>query len=193
MKKKRIVGIVIIIILVIIGTTVAMNFRTIIYEVTTITGGDFSLNYGGVEEFEKYKSDYEVVANIAYDYYLKNKKENLWFAMGFDESKDEYYYYTLIDDNSEVGYISYNFELSDLHKQSIKNICKYSFVAKGGASFDVIRVRENIVSFDTVNGIYSLVYSVNGSVPKYLNKPNEDKYVRYERLNENWYNQRKIG
>lgn len=80
--------------------------------------------------------------------------------------------------------------LSEDENRSIKNIIEFSFINKGGKGFNGVRVFENRVSFETLDGAYALIYSVDGSIPEFVNDPSEKGKTNYEKIADHWYNAR---
>jgi len=128
------------------------------------------------ENFDAYKDDFLIVAEIA----LKNvdiEKEYNFLVYDVD-------YYT-----KERCLYSYQqekrIELTEKEFKSVNSI-RYAFTVKD-AQLEIIRVYGNRVLFCTNNGQYSVVYSLDDSVPTYVNAPEEIYDVFTKKICAKWY------
>lgn len=72
-------------------------------------------------------------------------------------------------------------------EQKDLNIVESQFKDKD-AKLEAIYVYKNRVSFETHNGIYTLVYSPDDKKPTFINKPDEDTDFRVKKIGKCWYN-----
>jgi hypothetical protein len=90
----------------------------------------------------------------------------------------------------EVGGVSLSFNggkvmLSKAEEESLKAISD-SFPESVG-TLSTISCYPGRISFDTEPKHYSIVYTKDDSVPKYLFRPDENRIIRVEKIQPHWY------
>lgn len=122
------------------------------------------------------EADYTKVAKLYYNDYFKHNKDVLVYSDMTSSGKVFLY-------DSEFDY---EILLSDEEYACCKKLFDNYRLDK--KSCDRVFVYHNFVSFSNENGRESLVYSVDGSRPKYVNQP-EDVVTNISsgKITENWY------
>ncbi len=136
---------------------------------------DFKWEYN-IQDFNTYKDDFEVVAEIAMKNVNSEEKYN-FVDCTFDRETQTYFLYNYQDKG--------RIELTEKELESVSNI-KDAFTNKD-AKLDTIRVHKNRVSFCTNNGQYAVVYSLDDSIPTYVNGPEEKHNVFTKKICDKWY------
>lgn len=125
------------------------------------------------------EDDYNRIAKLIYDDY-KNSGE-LEAVYPISSSGGLYRI-----DGESFNYENIDLELNDIEQRSLHIISSEFWVWDKG--LDAIRAYDKYVSFCTINGMGSVVYSVDGSRPKYVNAPGESrKNVICCKINKHWY------
>lgn len=171
--KKRLCWVIIVIIILNIVVAVASPY---VGQVMNDLAYSTSEYYEGVTDFQTYQQDYEIAANIAYKYYLTNSHKDLYFFIGASEN---IYSYSAFDKNLRWAKLS----LTEKEQMSLKNICENSFIT---SNIIYVMVEENRVAFKKDDD-YSLVYSLDGTEPQFVNSRDEIQTVSYKKLVDNWY------
>lgn len=119
------------------------------------------------------KGDYDAIANLYYEDYQKHNTSELIYVGG----KSGKIYCLTYD---------YNITLSDSEYISYQNV--YGSFNLDGKSLEFVCTYETFVSFCTVNGRASIVYSANDEKPSYITSPNEEKKkVAVRKIADRWY------
>lgn len=124
------------------------------------------------------EEDYTKIAEIYYEDFQNN-----------NDTTDRFVYSTgksgRIFCSTESGYR----ELDLTDEELASSIVVYaSYQMDDNKGLDRIYVYNNFVSFCTVNGCESLVYSVNGKRPKHINTPDENFYhISIFKITDHWY------
>jgi hypothetical protein len=134
------------------------------------------LEIRGVTDFKSSKENFEEIALLVYSEYLRNSSKECTFWCGVDEVGVPYLSRITSGENEDIV-------LNDKQKKSI-------FVIKEAIpedKFDAVGVYENWVVFGCEDGVYSVIYSIDGKRPNFINDPEEsrDSYVRH--LAGHWY------
>ena len=110
---------------------------------------------------------------------IENYPERDHICLGVDGGSKESI--VLSDTSDDGGVLNITEEVS----QALYDIDE-SF-SKLGYIFDAIRIKNGIISFDTIDGVYSLIYKIddNADVKKEYEK--EDSIVIIESNRDNWY------
>lgn len=125
----------------------------------------------------EHKDAYTRVAEICYQDYLSSSSK--------DDSEK---YFTYIFSVNEL--YCYNTEralaLTDYDLDSMQEVNDTFYL--GGKNLDAIRVEENFVTFCTVNGAESYIYSVNNDRPHFVNSSrNNFKKIHVQKVTDHWY------
>ncbi|GHU83041.1 hypothetical protein AGMMS50284_5900 [Clostridia bacterium] len=193
-RKKFKITLIVISFFIVIGTiTIALNYSNIAHELGNIALSREWKKDGGVKDFEKYKEDYDVAAKIAYDYYLEHPEEGLMFNL-WQPSGDDYCKYSVFikDENASTGREIISLPLTEEQNDSLKRILEKSFVSNETVfRLDSVVVYKTHIAFKTFGGRYSLIYSIDGSIPPFVSSPAETSETYFEKLDDHWYNGRK--
>jgi hypothetical protein len=134
------------------------------------------------EDFNAHYDDFLTVAQVAKKYVNEAERtDNRSILLGYDQKSQNYYLdYIIIGSNSE------RIELSEQEQKSLNSITQ-AFKCKD-AQLENLRIFANRISFETDNGQYTLVYSMDDSKPTFLNLPGKDPEFYVRKIRENWYN-----
>ncbi len=125
------------------------------------------------------EDDYNRIAKLIYDDYNDSGQLKSVYPISSDGGL-----YRLVGGTSE--YVHIDLELTDIEQRSLNVIVSEFWVCDKG--LDAIRAYDKYVSFCTINGMGSVVYSVDGSRPRYVNSPGESrKNIICYKINKHWY------
>ncbi len=127
--------------------------------------------------FETYEEDYTKIAQIYYNDYLTREEDKVAYS------------------TAESGEITCRLQDTDLKKIALTEDETASArriddtFSLDGYYWDRVYVYEGFVSFSTVTGHVSLVYSVDGSKPTRINFPDDgfEYIVSDAKITEHWY------
>ena len=164
MKKYIQLGLIIISIVLVYG-----NF----YYLFFTPYGNINTSYS-VENFEKYKKDYEIACNEI----VKLAESN-----GFDVNKGETYY---------IEFSSIRWSKGKISKASLNSFEKIaeSFPNDDHShNFHYINYSKHFISFTSKSGLYSIVFSFNDKRPTDEVNPyaKEKIAIRTNKIQKNWY------
>jgi hypothetical protein len=148
------------------------DFRSIIEELTLFSNAQRAIYI--VEDFDLYYDDFQTIADVAKRYEDGNDQPRSNFLLSG--------YANGVDYLSDHGH---RIELSDQELKSLINLQK-AFKCKD-ANFIGIRLHGNRIAFETNNGHYTLVYSIDDSEPTYVNSPEENWEIYVTKIRNNWY------
>ena len=125
------------------------------------------------------EKEYEQIAKLCYKDYKKNNNGSVNVYLFSDENK----IYRISGEKNNKEYI-------DMDKEEINavSVINKTFCIRK-QSFNQIDVYENYVSFIPMAFNVSLVYSVDGSKPEYISRPDEiyDGRIYVKKIKGNWY------
>ena len=124
-------------------------------------------------------NSYNMVANMLYEDYLEYGEERMTYPIGQYGKL-----YRLTGEGTDLE--NTLLELTQEENNSLQNII--SIFRLNDRGLDAIRVYDGYVSFWNDNGTASIIYSVDGSPPRFIEMPYTygSKYRCY-RINDNWY------
>jgi flagellar biosynthesis regulator FlaF len=133
------------------------------------------------EDFNARYEDFLTVAQVAEKYIDEAEKTgNRCLLLEYDQQSKKYNLYYLI-----IGSKNERVELSNQEQKSLSSVDE-AFKSKD-ARLDGLRVFKNRISFETDNGQYTLVYSIDDSKPTFLNLPGKDPNFYVRKIRDHWY------
>ncbi|MFC4775749.1 hypothetical protein ACFO9Q_03025 [Paenibacillus sp. GCM10023252] len=138
------------------------------------------------KDFDTYKSDFQIVADLAYREYNKGQMKSSYINV--EENPDG---------TVNLNYENINTEdfvditMSSKEKNSLEKIVANAFRDGDLAYLSLIRTYENQVEFEIENGHYSLIYRRDKQKPKFLNKLSYSKgHFKLKKISDHWYHAR---
>ena len=122
-----------------------------------------------VETFETVQEDFQKVADFCYDY--------------LQEKDQTSYQWIAVSDGAHLFYNGQEIPIDPSLQNSLQRVAQ-AFPNKD-AKLDVIRCYGKVVSFDTHNGLYSVVYSPQGK-SAIKNLP-ELEDAKLKKINQTWF------
>jgi hypothetical protein len=141
------------------------------------------------------EEDYTRIAELYYDDYLSN----------YQRLNQDVMAYTIAD-NSTIGSLAdaYSPEKGYCDPKDIRwisldeeettsaNVVIGTYKMMDNKGWEYAFVYDSFVTFCTVNGVESLVYSANGKRPSYVNTPDDDsKHIIVNRISKHWFHCKK--
>lgn len=134
------------------------------------------------KDFNAHYDDFLAVAQVAEKYNDEAEKTgNRCIMVDYDQQSMNNHLDYLTN-----GYKSVRVDLSGQEQKSLNSITK-AFKCKD-AKLDMLRIFKNRISFETDNGQYTLVYSINDSKPTFLNLPEKKENYYVRKIKKCWYN-----
>ena len=130
-------------------------------------------NYMDVQDFNAYYKDYLAIVNVA----LRNKHLSI-------NSKE---CFLSADHNKKGVFLSYNGHLIGLSVKDRRSLSKVDESFGSDVTFDGVRVNKNIVSFETEQGLYSIIYFQKGYRPELLRRPPDGFKYKTVKIRSHWY------
>lgn len=128
--------------------------------------------------------DYEKIAKICLEDYQQYDVNKILYMFGNGHFTGTIF----LDDGVHENY---QIDLSEDEVLSYENIEKNYDKQKrhlGDKSLEFIWVYDNFVSFSNLSAGGSIIYSLDGEKPKYLENPDEDlKHVSVRKITDHWY------
>jgi len=140
-----------------------------------------------VDEFDTFRDDFQLVANLAYREY--NKGQNMKSYLVVNENPDGTINLEYKDVNTE-DFVEV--KMSQKEQESLEKIVAKAFHQGDMAYLSLIRVYKNQVEFEIENGQYSLVYRKDGNEPKYVDKGYRKRTFKVKKISDHWFHARTV-
>jgi len=129
------------------------------------------------EDFQMYQKDFEIVAKFLESFAEKHVKEKYICLIVGGGTVDAMYLSWTADYGGRL----------ELEKNIIESLVAINQIFyQNNCYLDAIRIRDNCIFFDTVDGQYSLVYGMNKNSPAKVDATTKQKF-EVERIKPEWY------
>lgn len=137
------------------------------------------------------KDDYTRIAEIYYNDYLSNHERLKKNVMRYSTADSTIYSYSDVEMSETTLNETDNIRIIELTAEETTSayIILDTYKMLNNKDWNHVLVYDNFVSFGVVNGVESLVYSVDGTRPSYINSPetNDSKFIDVRRISKHWY------
>lgn len=133
------------------------------------------------DDFNKSEKSFQNIAELVAKYSdLATNSKGVCIGVDYDKNSNNNYL-TIISDGTKPQSIS----LTDREQEDL-NIVDGQFKDKD-AQLDTIFVYNDRISFNTQNGLYTLVYSPHDKKPTFINSPDDKTNFNVRKIKKCWY------
>lgn len=130
------------------------------------------------EMFRRYQNEYTLIADICYKDYQKHDNTFVGYSPGYKKDNKEYYIHCYLDEHelelNEQEYAALSKVISDFNLDN--------------HPLEFIYAYDGFVTFGIANKRESLIFSVYGTRPSYVNSPDEGhQWFNIRKITDNWY------
>ncbi|WP_430510844.1 hypothetical protein [Gottfriedia solisilvae] len=140
-----------------------------------------------VDEFDTFRDDFQLIANLAYREYNKGQNMNSYLVV--NENDDGTINLEYEDVNTEEFV---EVKMSQKEQESLEKIVAKAFHQGDMAYLSLIRVYKNQVEFEIENGQYSLIYRKDDHKPIFINTEYTKGTFKTKKISDHWYHARLV-